>query len=283
MILFADNRYSIRGWRTANSRVHRGWQESRGGGLPAASILASISRTHAGFGFTICFKCGGVCGKSRADFIVAWYSLGDHVFHLFFAVSPLFTPSLRRITIMMLVQLPAMDTVQGLSLTDSLPSLSSLSGPLTILSHLAKPSVLLTLLASLVILSSIRAALLFMRPLPQQKGSISLVQSVVLATDKVVVGGVISSGPSPTSSAVKGKQPEKSTIVVPSTTADKKTISWCWGLLKWDSLPGLPTNVRNRINGVSMSEEERGWQLQQRGRRPGPAFEHPRTFDIIPA
>lgn len=188
-------------------------------------------------------------------------------------------------TIMMLVQLPAMDSVQGLSLADSLPSLSSLPGPFTVISHLAKPSVLLTLLATLVILSSIRAAFLFMR-LPQQKGSVSLVQSVVVETDKVVAD-MISTGPSCTSGVVKGKQAEKPTIAVPAsaaatmTTMDKKTTSWFWNLLKWDSLPALPTSVRNRINGVSMSETEPSWQPQQRGRRPGPAFEHPCTFDMI--
>lgn len=176
-----------------------------------------------------------------------------------------------------------MDGVQGLSLADSLPSLSSLPGPFTAISHLAKPSILLTFLATFVILASIRAALLFMGPLPQQKGSVSIVQSVVVETDKVAAD-VISSGPSPTSSAVKGKQLEKPRIAAPATTTtDKKTTSWFGALLKWDSLPALPT-IRNRINGASMSETERSWQLQQqRGRRPGPAFDHPCTFDMIPA
>ena len=121
-----------------------------------------------------------------------------------------------------------------------------------------------------------------MGPLPQQKGSVSFVQSVV-ETDKVVAD-MISSGTSPTSSAVKGEQLEKPRIATPATTAtDKKTTAWFWALLKWDSLPALPT-IRNRINGVSMSETDRSWQLQQqRGRRPGPAFDHPCTFDIIPA
>ena len=177
-----------------------------------------------------------------------------------------------------------MDGVQGLSIVDSLPSLSSLLGPFTIISHLTKPSVLLTLLATLVILSSMRAALLFMR-LPQQKGSVSIVQSVVVETDKVVAD-MISSG---ASSVVKGKQPEKPTIAAaaPATstsTSDKKATWWFWALLKWDGLPALPTSVRNRINGVSMSEMERSWQpQQQRGRRPGPgpAFEHPCKFDMI--
>jgi hypothetical protein len=186
---------------------------------------------------------------------------------------------------MMLVQLPAMDSVQGLSLVDSLPSLSSLPGPFTIISHLTKPSVLLTLLATLVILSSMRAALLFMR-LPQQKGSISIVQSVVVETDKVVAD-MISTGASPNSSVVKGKQLEKSTIAaaapatMTTTTSDKKTTSWFWALLKWDSLPALPTSVRNRIIGVSMSETDRSWQPQQQRGRPGPAFEHPCKFDMI--
>lgn len=182
----------------------------------------------------------------------------------------------------MLVQLPAMDSVQGLSLVDSLPSLSSLPGPFTVISHLTKPSVLLAFLATLVILSSMRAALLFMR-LPQQKGSVSIVQSVVVETDKVVAD-MISTGASPTSSVVKGKQSEKPTIAAaaPATTStpDKKTTSWFWARLKWDSLPALPTSVRNRING--MSETERSWQpREQRGRRPGPAFDHPCTFDMI--
>ena len=199
------------------------------------------------------------------------------------ALPPSHHPSLR-FTIMMLVQLPAMDGVQGLSLVDSLPSLSSLPGPFTVISLLTKPSVLLTFLATLVILSSMRAALLLMR-LPQQKGSVSLVQSVVVETDKVVAE-MISSGPSTTSSVVKGKQPEKPTIAAPASptsTSDKKTTSWFWALLKWDSLPALPTSVRNRINRVSMSETERNWQpQQQRGRRPGPAFDHPCTFYMIP-
>ena len=133
-----------------------------------------------------------------------------------------------------------------------------------------------------------RAALLFMR-LPQQKGSVSIVQSVVEETDKVVAG-MISSGASPTSSVVKGKQSEKSTIAAAapatsstSSTSDKKTTSWFWPLLKWDSLPALPTSVRNRINGMSMSETDRSWQTQeQRERRPGPTFEHPCEFDLIP-
>ena len=181
---------------------------------------------------------------------------------------------------MMLLQLPAMDSVQGLSLADSLSSLFSLPGPFTIISHLAKPSVLLTFLATVVILSSIRAALLFVRPLPQQKGSVSLVQSVFVETDKVVVD-VMNAGPSPTSIAVKGKK--KPAIAAPPTMTDKKTTSWCWGLLKWDSLPPLPVSVANTINGASMSETERSWQLQQRGRRPGPAFDHPCTFDVISA
>jgi hypothetical protein len=132
-----------------------------------------------------------------------------------------------------------------------------------------------------------RAALLFMR-LPQQKGSVSIVQSVVVETDKVV-DDMISNGASPTSSAVKGKQPEEPSIAAaaaPATTAtttttssDMKTTSWFWALLKWDSLPALPTSFRNRINGVSMSETERSWQpQQQRGRRPGPAFDQPCTL-----
>jgi len=81
----------------------------------------------------------------------------------------------------------------------------------------------------------------------------------------------------------KGKQPEKSAIAAPATTTtDKKTTSWFWGLLKWDGLPALPTSFRNRINGVSMSETERSWQpQQQRGRRPGPTFDHPCTFDMV--
>jgi hypothetical protein len=120
--------------------------------------------------------------------------------------------------------------------------------------------------------------------LPQQKGSISLVQSVVVEADKVVAD-MISTGSSPTSSVVKGKQPEKPRIAAPATmTTDKKTTSWFWARLKWDSLPALPTSVRNRINGVSMSETERSWQpQQQRGRRPGPAFDHPCTFVMITA
>lgn len=190
-------------------------------------------------------------------------------------------------TTMMLAQLPALDSVQGLSLVDSLPSLSSLPGPFTIISHLTKPSVLLTILATLVILSSMRAALLFMR-LPQQKGSISMVQSVVAETDKVVAD-MISSGASTTSSVVKGKQTEKSTIAAAapattatSTTSDEKTTSWFGALIKWDGLPALPTSVINRISGVSMSETDRSWETQeQRGRRPGPAFEHPCEFDMI--
>jgi hypothetical protein len=98
---------------------------------------------------------------------------------------------------------------------------------------------------------------------------------------------MISTGQSPTSSVVKGNQLEKSRIAAPATTTrtttDKKTTSWFLGLLKWDSLPALPS-VRNRTNGVSMSETERSWQpQQQRGRRPGPAFDHPSTFDMIPA
>jgi len=115
--------------------------------------------------------------------------------------------------------------------------------------------------------------------LPQQKGSVSIVQSVVVETDKVVAD-MISTRASTIPGVVKGKQPEKPTIATaaPATTTtmtDKKTTSWFWGLIKWDSLPALPS-VRNRINGVSMSETERGWQpQQQRGRRPGPAFEHP--------
>lgn len=109
-----------------------------------------------------------------------------------------------------------------------------------------------------------------MRPVLQQKGSVSLVQSVVVPTDHV-----------PRSSPAKGKQPEKPKMIVPATTMEKKSTSWCWGLLKWDSLPALPS-VGNSNNGVSMSETERGWQLQQqRGRRRGPAFEHPSMFDII--
>ena len=111
-----------------------------------------------------------------------------------------------------------------------------------------------------------------------------MVQSVVVETDKVVAD-MISTGSSPTSSVANGKEPEKPTIAAPATTTtDKKTTSWFWALLKWDSLPALPTSVRNRINGVSMSETERSWQpQQQRGRRPGPAFDHPCTFDMISA
>ena len=122
-----------------------------------------------------------------------------------------------------------------------------------------------------------------MGPLPQQEGSVSLVQSVVVETDKEVVAEMISTGPSPTSSVVEGKQLEKPRLAVPATTTtDNKTTSWFWPLLKWDSLPALPT-IRNRINGGSMSETERSWQQlqQQRGRRPGPAFDHPCTSDTI--
>ena len=179
-----------------------------------------------------------------------------------------------------------MDSVQGLSLVDSLPSLLSFPGPFTVISHLTKPGVLLTFLATLVILSSLRAALLFMR-LPQQKGSVSIVQSVVVETDKVVAD-MISTGASPIPSVANGKQSEKPTIeaapattTTTTTTTDKKTTSWFWGLIKWDSLPALPTSVRNRINGASMSETERSWQpQQQRGRRPGPAFDHPCAYDM---
>lgn len=180
----------------------------------------------------------------------------------------------------MLVKFASMDAVQGLSLTDSLPSWSSFSGPFAIFSwHLSKPSVLLIFLASLVIVSSIRAALLFIAPLSQQKGSL---QSVVVVKPVRMVDSTISCEPSPTSSAAKGKQAKKPTIVVPPTTVEKRTTSWCWGLLKWDSLPALPAS-RNGINDRSMSETERGWQVQQPGRRTGPIFDHPSTFDIIPA
>ena len=115
-----------------------------------------------------------------------------------------------------------------------------------------------------------------------------MVQSVVAETDKVVAD-MISSGASTTSSVVKGKQTEKSTIAAAapattatSTTSDEKTTSWFGALIKWDGLPALPTSVINRISGVSMSETDRSWETQeQRGRRPGPAFEHPCEFDMI--
>ncbi|KAF8159320.1 hypothetical protein B0H34DRAFT_842015 [Crassisporium funariophilum] len=181
---------------------------------------------------------------------------------------------------MMLVQVPSMDAVNGLSIVDSLPSFSSFADSFSIFSHLSKPSLFLTILASLVILSSIRAALLFMRPLSsQQKGTVSLVQSGVEKSDAAIPS---TSASTSASTGEKGKQ----TVIISAKTtmevSQKKTTSWCWGLLKWDSLPALPTmggrmngRSHNRSGAMCMSETERGWQPQQQGRRSGPAFDHP--------
>ncbi|KAF8953404.1 hypothetical protein BDZ97DRAFT_1872484, partial [Flammula alnicola] len=214
---------------------------------------------------------------------------------------------------MMLVQLPAMDavTVPALSLP-SLPSFgavvpSSLASSLSMISHtLTRPSVWLVLLASLVILSSIRAALLYIRPPPStaQKSAVSLVQlsksqstvvttSTVLGTsEKPTLVTSSTSSPTPVTTPDKLQQPSADS----KTVVKQETTTWFWGLVKWDSLPSLPVVRsaavgRGRGGGVSMSETERGrWQsqqqqhsqqeMQQQGRRPGPAFDHPRTGAI---
>jgi len=175
-------------------------------------------------------------------------------------------------TKMMLVHLPAMDNVRGLS--DSLPSFS-LPARLASFSHqLSNPSIWLTFLASLVILSSIRAAVLYLRPPPSKahKIGVSIIPGVgVVQAHQVIASGTVNKG------SVNGS------LVVQEKREEKQISSMLWGLVKWDSLPALP-----RGQGVSMSETERGrWQSQPQqrplkpqrlpGRRPGPAFDHPST------
>ncbi|CAA7265237.1 unnamed protein product [Cyclocybe aegerita] len=178
---------------------------------------------------------------------------------------------------MMLVQLPAMDTVPGL---DSLPVLTLPSR----LHALATPSIWLTLLVTLVILSSVRAALLFLRrPSPAvRKGGVSFIPGVGV----VQVQQLDSKAPITTtaSSSATSTVPSSGSSTTEKQQEEKKTVSWYWGLVKWDSLP-LPSFPRARTgapSSPSMSEAGRGrwgspqqYQHISQGRRPGPAFETP--------
>lgn len=170
---------------------------------------------------------------------------------------------------MLLVQLPAMDTVPGLALVDRLPSFGLAVRLRYFTRQLASPSIWLTMLATLVILSTIRAAFLFFRsaPLSSQKVGVTLVPGVgVVQAEK----GSRNNGASADDS-MQEKQVEKTMS------------SAFWGLIRWDSLPALP---RRQVGSLSVSETERGrWITQRRqeglriqllqGKRPGPAFEHP--------
>ncbi|KIM39642.1 hypothetical protein M413DRAFT_194458 [Hebeloma cylindrosporum] len=206
---------------------------------------------------------------------------------------------------MMLVQLPAMDAVPvpALPALPSWPSFLSSSGPLP------KPSLcvwLLLLVASLVILSTIRAAFLYIRP-PRStstggKLGISIVR-VASENERKVSSGLtaatIESVPSPSalvetktsvSSTVQEKS-SKSTITSSPKEAEKKVSSWLFGLVKWETLPALPTfpslRQTNR-NTLSISQTERGgWltsppphQQQHHMRQSSRRFNHPRMSKL---
>lgn len=174
---------------------------------------------------------------------------------------------------MLLVQLPAIDTVPGLALVDRLPSFG-LAARLKTFSHqLTVPSLWLTVLATLVILSTIRAALLFFRPTPlsSQKGGVTLIPGV----------GVVQAEKGARNSCANAGSPDNHAVI--QEKREEKTMSSAfWGLLRWDSLP-LP---RRDVRTMSCSETERGrWTTQQeglriqlpQGKRTGPAFERPCT------
>lgn len=175
---------------------------------------------------------------------------------------------------MMLVQLPAMDNVPGLSFVDRLPSFS-LPDRLSSLSHrLYNPNLWLTVLATMVILSSIRAALLFFRPMRSkfQMGGVSIIPGFgIIRSQKGAQGGSTSTTTNGGVSVMREKQDEK------------KMSSLLWGLVKWDTLPALPIPRRD-AGAVSVSETERGRSTPQRqqglriqlpqSRRP--AFDSPR-------
>jgi len=171
---------------------------------------------------------------------------------------------------MLLVQLPAMDTVPGLALVDRLPSFH-LAARLRSFSYpLASPKLWLSILATLVILSTIRAALLFFRTAPpsSQKVGVSLIPGVGVV--QVEKGARHNSG---SNEAIQDKREEK-----------KMSLA-LWGLVRWDSLPSLPFPRRD-VGSLSVSETERGrWTAQRQqeglriqlpqGKRSGLAFERP--------
>jgi hypothetical protein len=172
---------------------------------------------------------------------------------------------------MLLVQLPAIDTVPGLALVDRLPSFG-LAARLKTFSHqLTVPSLWLTVLATLVIFSTIRAALLFFRPTPlsSQKGGVTLIPGV----------GVVQAEKGARNNCANAGSPDNHAVI--QEKREEKTMSSAfWGLLRWDSLP-LP---RRDVRTMSCSETERGrWTTQQeglriqlpQGKRTGPAFERP--------
>ncbi|KDR80890.1 hypothetical protein GALMADRAFT_135978 [Galerina marginata CBS 339.88] len=158
---------------------------------------------------------------------------------------------------MMLVQLPAIEAVSVPSLS-SLPSLPSLPS----FSLLTKPSTWLVLLATLVILSSIRAALLFVRPPSWTAGRKSVSFVTIVKEEKPTPVGAS------TSASATESQDGKDTSPGRTKPTEKKTSSWLWGLVKWDSLPALPERGRWQAPPPQM-------QQVQPGRRQGPAFEHP--------
>ncbi|PPQ68383.1 hypothetical protein CVT25_007921 [Psilocybe cyanescens] len=164
---------------------------------------------------------------------------------------------------MMLVQLPAMDAVSV-----SVPAFPSLpSFNLGIAHTLLKPTTWIVVLASLVILSSIRAALLYVRPPTWTEGRkrVSFVAIVKQESGSTPVGA--SSSASETRSQ-GGKEKPTSKATTTAQTDVKKMSSCLWGLVKWDSLPAVPSRSGRG-----------GWQQpspqMQQTRRPGPAFDHP--------
>ena len=176
---------------------------------------------------------------------------------------------------MLLVHLPAMDTVPGL--VHRLPSFGLATRLRSFSHHLVVPTVWLTILATLVILSTIRAALLYFRPSPlsSQKAGVTLVSGVgVVQAEKGAHNNDISTMVSDNSVVMQDKRP------------DKKMSSALWGLVRWDSLPAFPLPRRD-VGTLSASETERGrWtaqrqqeglriQLPQGKRRTRPAFERP--------
>ncbi|KAH9479267.1 hypothetical protein JR316_0007855 [Psilocybe cubensis] len=146
------------------------------------------------------------------------------------------------------------------------PSLPSFN--LGVAHTLLKPTTWIVVLATLVVLSSIRAALLYVRPPTWTEGR-KRVSFVAIAKQESGSTSVGASSPASESRSQPGREKPSSKASEPAQTDSKKTSSWLWGLVKWDSLPAAPPR-----------SERGGWQApstpqMQQTRRPGPAFDHP--------
>ena len=172
---------------------------------------------------------------------------------------------------MLLVELPAIDTVP-------VPALPSLG--LGLFHALTRPSTWLVFLATLVILSSIRAALLYIRPPTWTKGRQSVSYVQIVKEEKVAT--TVVEAPSSASASVQVQVESKVEAAASSSEAPagpsegKKVTSWFWGLVKWDSLPAAPSIPRRGMWVPPPPPSPPPPQMQQI-RRPGPAFDHPRS------